>query len=100
MKLISIAVDTPRNLKKLKERYESPYQWIADRKAEIAKSYKVYFIEGDPNPENHHDEFQPNHAIPSKFLINKEGVIVWRYIGTKTDRPPIEDMMEAIEKNL
>ncbi len=40
-------------------------------------------------------------AIPSKFLINAKGEIVWIYIGKdKTDRPSIEMMMDAIDKNL
>lgn len=40
-------------------------------------------------------------AVPSKFLINKQGKIVWTYIGKdKTDRPSIDMMMEEIEKNL
>lgn len=40
-------------------------------------------------------------AIPSKFLINGNGEIVWTYIGEdKTDRPSIEMMMDAIDKNL
>ena len=40
-------------------------------------------------------------AVPSKFLINKEGKIVWTYIGKdKTDRPSIEMMMEVIDTKL
>jgi hypothetical protein len=40
-------------------------------------------------------------AVPSKFLINKEGNIVWTYIGKdKTDRPSIEMMMEVIDTKL
>ena len=40
-------------------------------------------------------------AVPSKFLINKQGKVVWTYIGVdKTDRPSIDMMMDAINKNL
>lgn len=96
VKLISIAVDSPRKLKILHERYEIPFQFIADRGAKITKSYNVYLTEKHPD----HDRFQVNHAIPSKFLINKEGIVVWQYIGTKEDRPPIESLIDAIEKKL
>ena len=96
VKLISIAVDSPRKMKMLHERYEIPFQFIADRGAKITKSYNVYLTEEHPD----HDRFQVNHAIPSKFLINNEGIIVWQYIGEKTDRPPIETLIEAIETNL
>ena len=38
-------------------------------------------------------------AVPSKFLINKDGIIVWKYIGKdKTDRPSIEMMTSIIDK--
>jgi hypothetical protein len=40
-------------------------------------------------------------AIPSKFLINTEGKIVWTYISEdKTDRPSFDMMMEAINNKL
>lgn len=80
----------------LHERYEIPFQFIADRGAKITQSYNVYLTEKHPD----HDRFQVNHSIPSKFLINKEGVIVWRYIGSQKIRPPIEMLIEAIDNNL
>lgn len=83
-------------MKQLYERYEIPFKFIADRGAKITKSYNVYLTEEHPD----HDQFQVNHAIPSKFLINKEGIIVWQYIGTKTDRPSKELMIEAMDKYL
>ena len=83
-------------MKILLERYEIPFQFVADRGAKITKSYNIYLDENHPD----HDEFQVNHAIPSKFLINKEGEVVWQYIGAKEDRPSIETLIEAIEKNL
>jgi peroxiredoxin len=89
-------VDSQRKMKSLHERYEIPFNFVADRSAKITTSYNVYLTEKHPD----HDRFQINHAIPSKFLINKEGVIVWQYIGAKTDRPPIEMLIEAIESNL
>lgn len=96
IKLISIAVDSPRKMKILQEKYEIPFQFIADRDAKITKSYNVYLTEEHPD----YDQFQINHAIPSKFLINKEGIVVWQYFGTKDERPTIEILLEAIEKKL
>ena len=96
IKLISIAVDSPKNMKRLHERYEVPFTFVADRRAEITNLFNVNLTEERPE----HDAFQQKHAIPSKFLINKEGIIVWQYIGTKTDRPTIELMIDAIDKYL
>ena len=69
---------------------------IADRGAKIARDYDVYwFAPGGGGSLN------VKQAVPSKFLINKEGKIVWTYIGKdKTDRPSIEMMMEAINTKL
>ena len=39
-------------------------------------------------------------AIPSTYLIDRNGNIVWRYIGTKKDRPPIQDILDAIDTHL
>jgi len=40
-------------------------------------------------------------AVPSKFLINKNGKIVWTYIGKdKTDRPSIKMMTDIIDEKL
>ena len=39
-------------------------------------------------------------AIPSTYLINQNGEIVWHYIGTKTDRPTIDAIIGAIEEKL
>ena len=47
-----------------------------------------------------HDDLQVNNAIPAKVLINKNGEIVWQYIGAKDDRPSIEILTDAIDKYL
>lgn len=39
-------------------------------------------------------------AIPTTYLLNRDGEIVWRYIGTKTDRPTIEAILEAIDTHI
>ena len=71
-------------------------QFITDRAGRISKAYNVFLDRKNAR----HDELQISHAIPSKFLINKERNIVWQYIGAKTDRPTIELIIEAIDKYL
>lgn len=96
VKLLSIANDSPRLLAKFKEENNFKIDLIADRGAKIAKDYDVYwFAPGGTG------KMKVKQAIPSKFLINGNGEIVWTYIGEdKTDRPSIEMMMDAIDKNL
>jgi peroxiredoxin len=36
-------------------------------------------------------------ARPSMFVVNKEGKIVWRYVGADaTDRPPIATVLQQL----
>lgn len=79
-------------------KYKNDYkiQFITDRAGRISKVYNVFLDRKTAG----HDGLQISHAIPSKFLINREGNIVWQYVGTKTDRPSIELIVEAIENNL
>ena len=96
IKLISIASDSIRLLRKFKEENGFSIDIIADKGARIAKDYNVnWFAPGGGG------SLKVKQAVPSKFLINREVKIVWKYIGKdKTDRPSIELMMEVINKKL
>ena len=64
---------------------------ISDRGAIIAKDYGVYWFAPGGGK-----EYKIKQAVPSKFLIDKNGIILWKYIGKdKTDRPSIA-MMTAL----
>ena len=93
IKLISIASDTTRLLRNFKEQNNFAIDMISDRGAKIAKDYGVYwYAKGNSN-------IKIKQAVPSKFLIDKNGIIVWKYIGKdKTDRPTVSMMMILIEK--
>lgn len=96
IKLISIAIDLPDKLIKMKYKNNFKIQFITDRAGRLSKAYNVFLDRKSAG----HDELQISHAIPSKFLINKGGHVVWQYIGTKEDRPSIELIIEAINKYL
>lgn len=96
MKLISIASDSVRLLRKFEEENNFSVDIISDRGAKIAKEYGVYWYAPGGGK-----DYKIKQAVPSKFLINKEGVIVWKYIGRdKKDRPSINMMTELIDKYL
>ncbi len=71
-------------------------QFVTDRAGRFSKAYNIFLDRKNAV----HDRLQVSHAIPSKFLINREGNIVWQYIGAKKDRPSIELIIEAIENYL
>ena len=81
-------------LKKLSEKQNYDFIVIADEKAEIAKQYKAF---GKPID---FDLIKIEIAIPTTYLVNAKGKIVWRYLGNKTDRPSIEAILEAIDTKL
>ena len=68
---------------------------ISDRGAKIAKDYNVYwFVEG-------WGKLKVKQAVPSKFLLNKNGEIIWKYVGRdKTDRPSVSALILLIDKYL
>ncbi len=93
---MSIASDSERLLRKFKEENNFAVDLISDRGAKIAKDYDVYwFAPGGGGT------MSIKQAVPSKFLINKDGKIIWTYIGKdKTDRPSIKMMTEIIDEKL
>lgn len=96
IKLISIASDSVRLLREFKEKYNFSIDFVSDRGAKIAKKYDVYCFA--PVAEK---DYKVKQAIPSKFLINKEREIIWKYIGKdKTDRPSIELMRDIIDEKI
>ncbi len=68
---------------------------VSDRGAKIAKDYNVYwFAEG-------WGKLKVKQAVPSKFLLDKNGKIIWKYIGKdKTDRPSVSAIILLIDKYL
>lgn len=83
-------------MRKFKEENGFKIDLISDRGAKIAKEYGVYWFApgGGKN-------YKIKQAVPSKFLINKNGEIIWKYIGKdKTDRPSIKMMVEIIDNNI
>jgi peroxiredoxin len=69
---------------------------VSDRGAKIAKDYDVYWFAPGAG-----QKINIKQAVPSKFLINKEGKIIWKYIGKdKTDRPSIKMMTDIIDKEI
>ncbi len=83
-------------MRKFKEENGFKIDLISDRGAKIAKEYGVYWFApgGGKN-------YKIKQAVPSKFLIDKNGEIIWKYIGKdKTDRPSIKMMVEIIDNNI
>ena len=94
VKFVSIGTDKARPIKKLADKEDYKFSIVADEQAKISKDYNVF---GKPID---YETLKFELAIPSTYLIDRSGKIVWRYIGTKTDRPKIQDILEAIDTHL
>ena len=94
--IIVIAISTDRigPLKKLAEKEGYKFRVISDADTKISKEYNVF---GKPID---YDMIKFELAIPTSYLIDSNGKIVWRYVGNKTDRPSIKAILEAIDQNL
>ena len=75
----------------MKEEKALKFPIIADPSRKIIKNYKVFRLvkPGDIV----FGKFKL--AIPSTYLINSEGKIVWEYIGEREDRPGVDLMLDA-----
>ncbi len=93
IKLISIACDSVNHLKEYQEKFGLRFPQISDRGAKIAKKFKVDIFDHIPGK-----KMKSKQALPSKFLIDSSGKIVWTYFAkTKPDRPNIDIILKAIE---
>ncbi len=39
-----------------------------------------------------------NVARPSAFLMDSRGLIIYQYVGSATDRPPLEEVLQVLSK--
>jgi peroxiredoxin len=94
--LIAIAGDSQNKLKEFSDSNQFKVRIVADPPRKIVKEYNVFrLVKPADIP---YGKFKV--AVPSTYLINKDGIIVWRYIGTREDRPAISLMLEAAKEFL
>nr|QEE18026.1 hypothetical protein DSAG12_03864 [Candidatus Prometheoarchaeum syntrophicum] len=96
VKLVAIASDTTRELKKMSEKYAMVY--IADLNTkEIIRAYDAEKIDSTKKPEKN---LKIKDVLPLSYLLNNRAEIVWRFVGTKEKRPPNRKIFAAIKKYL
>ena len=91
--IIAISTDSIRHTVKFAEENNFNFTMISDRGAIIAKSYNVYTYGSMLD----RSFMKTKMAVPSDFLIDKKGTIVWRYIGARKDRPSMKILTNAID---
>lgn len=96
MIFIALASDSKNHLRELSNKFNYQFSVVSDRGAKIAKKFNVYTFGSAIDI----IYLKTKLAIPSTFLINKKMEIVWKYVGTREDRPSIELLTKKIDAKL
>ena len=96
MQVVAIAADQTQKLRQFKQENQLTMTLIGDMRRISLKAFKV-FTWGRIKDAVYR-KFAI--AIPSTFLINTRGIIVWSYVGSREDRPSFDLISQAIVENL
>lgn len=92
-KLLAISVDPPVDSRRVVEAANLPFPILSDADRTVIHAYGVVHPRGGP----HGEEI----ALPSMFLIDKTGRIVWERVArTVVDRPDPGEVLEAVRTHL
>ena len=84
--MIAVSADAPADGQKVAAELNLSYPILSDVYKNFIKQYGV---------------LHPTEGIarPSMFIVNKEGKIVWKYVGSDaSDRPPIDTVLAELAK--
>ncbi len=77
--LLMVSVDSLRRVRELTEPTHPSFPVLSDVDADVTVAYDI---------------FENGIALPSTFVIDREGMIRWAYVGTSpADRPTPEEML-------
>ena len=67
---------------------ELPFPLLTDRDTSVIRAYGVF----------HENESKGRDiARPSTFVLDGEGVVVWRYVGARaSDRPKLDEILDRV----
>jgi peroxiredoxin len=84
--MIAVSADTPADGQKVAVELKLTYPILSDVYKNFIRQYGV---------------LHPTEGIarPSMFIVNKEGKIVWKYVGSEaSDRPPIDTVLQQLSE--
>lgn len=86
-----VSVDSIEDSRRVVEKSHLPYAILSDPNLEVIKSFGVVHEKGSPESKDI--------AIPSHFVISKDGHIRWRHIAERVqDRPDPQNGIAALKK--
>ena len=85
--VLAISVDDLSGATKVVQELNIPFPILYDPSREVPRLYGVFGLLGDKL------------ATPSTFVVDREGVIRWKYVaGSVTDRPPSSQVLDQLAK--
>ena len=83
--IFAISTDDLSGAQTIADRIGISFPILYNPDADVVKSFGVYDLRGD------------SLATPSTFIIDKQGVIRWKYIGSgKSDRPSVGAVLDQL----
>ena len=78
--LVMASADSPRRVRQLAEQTNPAFPVVSDVDADVTVAYDI---------------FENGIALPSTFVIDRDGIVRWAYIGQRpSDRPTPDEMLE------
>jgi len=86
--ILAVSLDDLTGGERVIETLGLEYQVLSDPDAEVVKAYEVFNLHNN------------NLATPATFIIDKQGIIRWEYIGetARSDRPNNQDILAQLRQ--
>ena len=83
--MLAISADDLSNAQKMVEKVGLPFPILYDTESKVISDYNVSGI------------LKGRMAAPATFILDKDGVIRWKYLGGIRDRPATSTVLEQLE---
>ena len=85
--MLAISVDDLSNASGIVQDLDIPFPVLYDPSGTVPRSYEVFEL------------LERNLAAPATFVLDKDGVIRWRYIASDIgDRPPVSLVLRQLSE--
>lgn len=97
--IVAISSGNVKEGRKTEEKAKPEFPLLLDTNSEVIESYGILVKKRELKDIPALMHRKKNYAMPSVFLLDKEGILRYKYIGkTFTDRPSNEDLLKGIKK--
>jgi peroxiredoxin len=89
-KLVAISADDVQHARLVHDKLHLPFEVLSDASLNAIRAYGLFF---------HEPHVGKDTTLPAHFLIDKSGVVRWRFISPRSnDRPDPRDILKEVAK--